>query len=271
MERVREAMARALEQKWAPSEQVAPINPTIRRRQAARRSDETRRKSGERFRCVKIDAKTLANKNLIVAEKEHPQRGAFGVLQANVLSAMSDRNSASIGVTSPGSGSGKTLTAINLALALAMLSGKKVLLLDLDFGNPDVHDHFDYEPEFGLEDLLFEGATVEKVAFKPGLDGLVVVPVRGGDNNAGQILRSDNLRSALANIKTDYPDYLMVANFPAAASAETAKLLSSLVDSILLVVEDTVTREKHLSKALGGFDRTKLVGTVLNRAKNRAS
>ncbi len=268
MERVREAMERALKQKWAPSDRIEPINPTIRRRRAARNSDEPGRRSGERFRYIKVDSTALADNKLIVADKTHPHRGAYGVLQANVLNAMSDSHWTSIGVTSPSTGSGKTLTATNLAAALAILSGKKILLLDLDVGHPDVHGYFNYEPEFGLEDVLFEGASVEKAAFKPGLDDLVVLPVRGNDNNARQILRSDNLRTALTSIRTDYPDYLVVANFPAVSNADTARLYSSLVDCMLLVAEDAVTRVTHFSKALGGLDRTTLVGTVLNRAKS---
>lgn len=271
MERVRAAMERALKQQWAPSDRIEPINPTIRRRRAAQHSNEPRRKSGERFRYIKIDPKVLAAKKLIVADKAHSCRGAYGVLQANVLTAMVDRHWSSIGITSPSSGSGKTLTAINLAAALATLSGKKTMLLDLDIGHPDVHSYFDYKPEFGLEDVLFEGASVEKAAFKPGLDDLVVLPVRENNNNARQVLRSDNLRATLTSIKTDYPDYLVVANLPAISSTETAKLYSSLVDCMLLVAEDCVTRDAHFSKALKGLDKTTLVGTVLNRAKSQSN
>lgn len=264
-------MERALEQKWAPSDRIEPINPAIRRRLTTRRSGASQRKSGERFRYIKVEHEALANKNLIVVDKSHPHRSAYGVLQANVFSAMNEHGWTSIGVTSPGSGSGKTLTAMNLATALAMLADKKVLLLDLDFGDPDVHDYFAFEPEFGLEDVLFEGASVEKAAFKPGLGDLVILPVRGSNNSARQTLRSENLRAALTSIRTDYPDYLVVANLPAVTNTETAKLYSGLVDSILIVVEDTVTREAHYRKALAGLDKTKLVGTVLNRAKSDSS
>lgn len=266
MERVRQAMERALEQKWEPSARNESLNPSIRRRLSARRSDEPRRRSGDRFRIVKVSEQVLTRNKLVVSDKESRQREAFSVLQANIASSMRDNGWQSIGVTSPGTGSGKTLTAINLAIALALQSSRKILLLDLDFDHPDVHLHFDYAPELGLEDVLFEGTTVEQAAFKPGLQELAVLPLRRRDHNALQILRSDNLRTVLENLKEDYPDHLIVVNFSAVPNAETARLISSLIDCTLLIVEDNVTRESHFRKALNGLDRTRLLGTVLNRA-----
>jgi Mrp family chromosome partitioning ATPase len=58
-----------------------------------------------------------------------------------------------------------------------------------------------------------------------------------------------------------------VVNCFAVPNAETARLITSLVDCTLLVVEDNVTRESHFRKTLNGLDRTRLLGTVLNRAR----
>ena len=82
-----------------------------------------------------------------------------------------------------------------------------------------------------------------------------------------QILRSEGLRELLDTIKKDDPNRIMIVDLPAITSAEHARVYAALADSTLLVVEDTVTRDAHLRKALAMIDRSQLLGTVLNRAE----
>ncbi|MBK8379317.1 MAG: hypothetical protein IPL14_15720 [Nitrospira sp.] len=54
-----------------------------------------------------------------------------------------------IGVTSPGLGEGKTLTAVNLAISLAMDVTQSVLLVDANLQDPRIHEVFDLGPSEG--------------------------------------------------------------------------------------------------------------------------
>jgi len=266
MERVREAMERALEKKWVPSVRPAVLTPAAHRRNE-RTEIPAQTASRENFPYVPVAQNVFARNRLVAAIKGNPHREAYSVLQTSVVGQMTENKWVSLGVTGPATGAGKTLTAINLSIALATQASRKVLLLDLDLNCPSVHTHFDYEPKFGLEDCLFEGTAFRNASFEPSIDGLAVLPVRGINSNAMQILRSDSLRNLLDTIKKDDPDRLIIADLPAIESAEHARAYSALVDSTLLIVEDTTTREADLKKALAMIGRSQLLGTVLNRTE----
>ncbi len=259
-------MERALEQKWVPSIRPAALTPAVGR-QKDRHSHSEQKLSRQSFSNVPVARDVFARNRLVAAIKKNPHREAYSVLQANVAGQMTENEWVSLGVTSPATGVGKTLTAVNLAIALATQASRKVLLLDLDLKYPGIHRYFDYEPKLGLEDCLFEGTSLNDAAFEPSIAGLAVLPVKGATRNATQILRSEGLRRLLDTIKKDDPSRIMIVDLPSITSADHARAYNALVDSTLLVVEDTVTRDAHLRKALAMIDRSRLLGIVLNRTE----
>jgi Mrp family chromosome partitioning ATPase len=130
---------------------------------------------------------------------------------------------------------------------------------------PNIHTYFEHEPELGLEDCLYEGATLSEAAFEPSIDGLAVLAVRRPTFSATQILRSEGLRELLDTIKRDDPDRMIIVDLPSITSSEDARTFNSLVDSILFVVEESATREAHFRKALAMIGKAQLLGTVLNK------
>ena len=259
-------MERALEQKWAPPGRPA-VHASGARRRPERPSVSAKKSLRERLSFVPMTQDAFARNRLVAAIKTSKHREAYSVLQANVVGQMTENDWVSVGVTSPATGVGKTLTAINLSIALATQASREVLLLDLDLMHPSVHQYFEYQPKLGLEDCLFEGIALSEAAFEPAIDGLAVLPVRGVTHNATQILRSGSLRKLLAKIKKDDPDRLIIADLPPITSAASALTYASLVDGTLLVVEDTVTTEAHLRKAIAMIGKSQLLGTVLNRVE----
>ena len=79
-------------------------------------------------------------------------------------------------VTSVVSDEGKTITALNLAIALAKEQDHTVLLVDTDLRRPSIHKYFGIEPEFGLAHCLRDGLPIEKALVKTGIGKLVVLP-----------------------------------------------------------------------------------------------
>ena len=91
-----------------------------------------------------------------------PIREAYHILSTNITknnSANSDKRGQIIAVTSAGPGEGKSVTAINLAITMA-INGEKVLLIDADIRKSIIHMVFSIDKEPGLSDLLLGNQNV---------------------------------------------------------------------------------------------------------------
>ena len=266
MERVRQAMETALAQKWVPPTRSAGIAPVVRRKKEILPDRVTKNHRSDSYSRVPISRDVLARNGLVAANKNDADRGAYSVLQASVLERMTEQNWSSIGVTGPATGTGKTLTAANLSIALATQASRRVLLLDLNLRQPNIHSLFEHEPKFGLEDCLFDGLSLGDVAFSPAISDLAVLPTKNANRNATQILRSESLRNFLNSIRRDDPNRIIVADLPRLTDSDLARAVGKLLDGMLIVAEETTTTESHLRSALSMVDESQLLGTVLNRA-----
>jgi Mrp family chromosome partitioning ATPase len=262
-------MESSLDQNWVPQ-----TRPSVRVPAVLRTKDRSIRPAKKRSRedvdYIPIPPDVFARNRLVAAIQDSPHREAYNVLQASVIERMTKNEWVSLGITSPATGAGKTLTAVNLAIALARQASRRVLLLDLDLEHPSIHSCFEHEPSLGLEDCLFEGIALNDAAITPAIDGLMVLLAKSVNYNAMQILRSESLRDFLADIKKSDPDLLVIADLPAIDGANSVSTYHALMDCTLLVVEDTTTKAAHLRSALAMTGKTKLLGTVLNRTETTA-
>ena len=171
-----------------------------------------------------------------------------------------------IAVTSPAAGEGKTLTAINLAGALARgTDDARVLLIDADLRRPAVaHQLAIDEFSQGLTEAVENpGTTLESVTqrLKPHNLSIVTAGIRKGA--AHQVLRSPRLETVLADARQRY-DFVVLDTPPLLPVFDSA-LLANIVDGVLMVVAANQTPRKLLGEALNMLDPVKVLGIVFNR------
>lgn len=171
-----------------------------------------------------------------------------------------------IAVTSPGAGEGKTVTAINLAAALARGSDARVLLIDADLRRPSV------ARQLGLSDADGEGLSnlitrselsIDKVARKIEPHNLWVIRAGSVGGSVHHILRSPRLEQILKDAREQY-DFI-VADTPPLLPVFDSALLARAVDGVLVVVAANYTPRKLLGEALNMLDGSKVLGIVFNR------
>ncbi|MCC7258122.1 MAG: CpsD/CapB family tyrosine-protein kinase [Gammaproteobacteria bacterium] len=217
-------------------------------------------------KVVEVPDRVLTENRLIAALPNHELRDAYRILRTRVLQTMRENHWSSVAVTGPATGCGKTLTAINLAISLAMEVTHTVLLVDLDLRKPSVHTYFDYQPEYGLSDYLLRDVPIQQILFTPTIERLVVLPGREVIENSSEMLRSPKMVALVNELKHRYPDRLVVFDLPPILAADDALSFAPYTDAMLLVAEAGGTSRDDLQRALEVLKAAPVIGTVLNKA-----
>lgn len=170
-----------------------------------------------------------------------------------------------IAVTSPAAGDGKTITAINLAGALARGSEARVLLVDADLRRPSIASQLALEAGAkGLADALTDGRTaLQDVTQTLEPFNLAVIPAGRIRGPVHQMLRSARLEPFLQEARERYD--CIVLDTPPLLPVFDSALLAKSVDGVLMIVSANQTPRKLLGEALNLLDPTKVLGIVFNR------
>jgi len=163
-------------------------------------------------------------------------------------------------------GQGGTTTAVNLAVALAEV-GKRVVLVDADLRRPGLHKFFGESNEAGLTSLLSNGSQDASHALrKTNLETLVLLPAGPPADNPAALLGSERMRQIMARLR-EHADYVVI-DTPSAATFADAAMLGPLVDGVIIVTRAKQSvREVDLhTKELFGKVGANVIGAVLNDA-----
>jgi hypothetical protein len=87
-------------------------------------------------------------------------------LRNRLVTMNTDSEPKTLVVTSAGRSEGKSVTAINLAMALAELERQQVVLVDADLRRPSCERYLNLNPDIGLSDVLLGRAAVDR-ALRP--------------------------------------------------------------------------------------------------------
>src|SRR5688572_25513018 len=101
-------------------------------------------------KCISLTPGLLHANRVVTTEVQHPVTDVYRSLRAKVIHTLNSRGKTTIGITSARHGEGKTLTAVNLAIAMAMDVNHSVLLVDADLRNPGVAHCLGIEPTLGV-------------------------------------------------------------------------------------------------------------------------
>jgi capsular exopolysaccharide synthesis family protein len=171
-------------------------------------------------------------------------------------------------VTSPSPHEGKSTVISNLAIALAEI-GQRVLLIDGDMRLPRVHTIFDVANTFGLSDILNEakplnGEWNDGLVRKTGIPGLDVLPAGPARTNLSRLLHSPRMRE-LTDCAHQVYDFILIDSAPV-LTVPDARVLAFSADAVILVVRAHKTSSASALAAVARFeeDGIPILGTILN-------
>ncbi|MEM7504626.1 MAG: XrtA-associated tyrosine autokinase, partial [Pseudomonadota bacterium] len=165
---------------------------------------------------------------------------------------------------------GKTSTAVNLAVAIAMERDRTVLLIDADVVKSDVSNMLGISAKIGLTDLLFDPQlSVPDVMLRTSVPKLSVIPAGQQIPNVTELFAGEDMRSLMLDLSQRYPDRIVVIDSPPLLATTGASVLGSLVGQIVLVVEAVRTPQHAVAEALRMLGPLDNIGIVLNKARHR--
>lgn len=225
-----------------------------------------------RTRSLDIPLSVLRQRRVMAAYDKGPFVDAVKILRTQVLQRLRENNWNVLGVTSPGHGEGKTLTAVNLAVSLAMETTQTVLLVDANLRNPSIHDVFGLHDCPGLADYLLDNEPVEDLLVHPGIGRFVVLPGGRAISNSTEILTSPKMLALVEEFKHRYPSRIVIFDLPPLLHTADVLAFSPYTDALLLVVEEGKTTTEEVQRALSLVKNSRpVLGTVLNKAGQMAT
>jgi capsular exopolysaccharide synthesis family protein len=169
-----------------------------------------------------------------------------------------------LAVTSPGVGDGKSVTAINLAGALAQSPDARVLLADMDLRRPAVARYLalgegrpSLAEALGTPGIALKDAVVQVPSFN-----LSVLRAPASVAAPYELLRSPRLEALLAEARQEY-DYVVI-DTPPFVPVPDCRVIAKSVDGFVVVVASNRTQRGLLAETLKTMDPDKAVGFVFN-------
>lgn len=167
-------------------------------------------------------------------------------------------------VSSARPGEGKSTTAYALALNLARV-GKRVLLIDGDLRNPSMHRMMGTENERGMSNLLSGSADLAAVVQRTRQENLFFIPCGPLPPNPAELWGGDRLHQLLVEARNSF-DHTVIDGPPVLGFAD-APMLAAAVSGTVFVLESRGTRRGQARGALRRLQvgRARLLGAVLSK------
>ena len=195
-----------------------------------------------------MQKKIASRQRMLLSEKTpFAVQEAYKALRTNVMFSLPGAGCKCVGVTSPCPGDGKSTTAANLAIALAQI-GKRVLLVDCDMRLPTVASSFRLALTPGLSDFLVGQAKIEECVRQTDIPNLSVVPAGNIPPDSTGLLEARQIEHLFAAFRK-ICDYVVV-DLPPVTSVPDAAILSKYLDGYLLVVRQKRTRHRDVVQML---------------------
>ncbi len=205
------------------------------------------------------DPKTM----LFFGGEEHaPGMEEFRTLRSRLYQAREKQPLTKLLITSALPKEGKSFTASNLAQVIVRQHGRRVLLLDADLRNPQLHKYLGAEPGPGLSEYLRSEADEFAVMQRGPLENLFLIPAGRNTGNPAELLANGRLKFLLSRLEGMF-DWIIVDSAPAVPVADAA-LLANFCDGVLLVVRSNSTPIDAARRARKEFADRNVVGVVLN-------
>lgn len=233
-------------------------------------NDELEEISYEQTHVVKLQAEHLERNRIVSLNKSNPKSIPFDLLRTNVLQKMEEHGWRTLAITSPTPEAGKSVVAINLAMSIAQLTNKTVLLVDFDLRRPKIGAYLGIPMEKSLNDLLDGSAKLQEVLVNPDIPRFLVLPTKNPVKKSSETLSSRKITDLINDLRERYESRIVIFDLPPLLVIDDAIALLPQIDCVLLVVANGMTTKREIEDSLRYLSSANFIGTVLNKAESES-
>lgn len=178
-----------------------------------------------------------------------PVAEAYQKVRTAVEFAVMGRELTSLLITSPNPSEGKTTTSSNLAWAMSAVD-HRVVLADVDFRRPRIHQVFGCRGEPGLSDRLLKGTALNRLALRVDDDhrNLVIIPTGTRPPTPADFVASPAFAGLIRSLESEAD--LVVLDSPPVLPVSDALSMARQVDAVIVVAKAGSTKLGELTEAV---------------------
>jgi protein-tyrosine kinase len=231
--------------------------------------------AGTGSRRIELDLARLAAANIMTPDAPRSQLAdEFRVIKRPLLENASGKGGRSIRngnliiVTSALPGEGKSFTAANLAMSIAMEMDRTVLLVDADVARPSLPEMLGLPAAQGLLDLLLDDSLdLSKMLMKTDVETLSVLCSGTPHARATELLASNAMTRLLEEMAQRYSDRIIIFDSPPLLVTTEARVLASHMGQVVLVVQGERTAHSTVMQALATIESCPVKLMMLNKGR----
>ncbi len=192
-------------------------------------------------------------------------RESYKTARTNIAYSIFKKGCKKIVFTSSIKGEGKTVTAINVASALAQQVGTRVLIVECDLRRPRINTALKIVPTPGLTNYLNEECAYSDIIKETKLDNLNAVCYGAIPPNPSELLSSEAMADFIKIIEKEY-DYIIFDTPPVGIVIDAIPIIKAS-DGVVVVARNSTTTYPELKKTIETLQRSdaKILGIIINK------
>jgi len=195
-----------------------------------------------------------------------PAEEAYRVLRTNLQFCSFDKKIKTLAITSYGPGEGKTTTAINLSISMAM-SGMKILLIDADLRKPGLIKRLGETNAIGLTNLISGQVSFQDALNYTDVDGFCFITCGPMPPNPTELLSSMKFMEIINEAREQFD--MVIIDTPPLGSFIDCAVISSQIDGTLLVIKSKAVDYRSAQRVKEQLEKVnaRIIGVVLNKTE----
>ncbi|WP_295005739.1 XrtA-associated tyrosine autokinase [uncultured Dechloromonas sp.] len=226
-------------------------------------------------KSIVLNLETIAASGLLVPHAARNQLAdEFRVIKRPLIANAMGRSGSAVPngnlimVTSALPGEGKSFTAINLAISIAMELDNTVMLVDADVARPSVLNMLGLPQSAGLLDVLKENSLdISGALLRTNIEKLSILPSGTPHPRATELLASDTMIRLLEDMSSRYSDRIIIFDSPPLLLTTEARVLATHMGQVVIVVNAENTAQAAVKQAITTIDACPVKMMVLNQVR----